>query len=199
MPLEMDRICAVVDAQGFIVDQCFLARECAIIANNFSHVQEFDISIPWNEISEINQKSIDAIERYVTGIPFYSLTKRGRESSPIPDYSKVANFLKTHYQMLASDEKPYFGVKNNLLKKILDEANIPSYDLTDETPSVLALDKMYDTNWTCALHTSKRRLPPLNNGRRRRGNYRFAHNYRCAYRKCINFWNYISTIAQPSS
>ena len=170
----MDKICAVVDAQGFYIRNQFLAREVAFVSDTLSHCQEFNPNIKWGELNLKESKTVRVTRARVHG---FSLNAYRNKLNIVPESSLMIHYIQQFHKLLASEEKPYFGVKNIKLKEVLENAGIPVCDLglpEFGMPSVTKIEKMYNSDWICAYHTE-------------------ADAQRCALRKCYNLWRYIKT------
>jgi len=177
----MDQICAVVDIQGFYVKGTFYARECAVVNDNVTTCQEFDPGIEWSDLSRKEISHVNYCKRFIHGLSFQPFVNL--QNSPIPKSGELVKYLLAQYKLLATNEKPLFGVKNDSLKNILLDAGILVCDLNDikyRFPSIQQLNKMHGRRWTCAFHLKQN-----------------FENYRCAYRKCIQMWQYIKFAREP--
>ena len=173
----MDKVCAVVDAQGFILRGEFYAREAAVASEGWTNCQEFNPGFKW---TDLNRKEIGTVKfcmRKIHGL--YLHPYPNNKYSPVPNSNQVGNYFKSYYNLIATKEKPLFAVKNERVKNILAHNEIPFLDLNEvqyQFPSINTLERMYSNLKTCAYHLK----PRFKN-----------HVFRCAYRKCIHMWSYI--------
>jgi hypothetical protein len=168
----MDKICAVVDAQGFYVKGQFYVRECAIVCDIIEICDEFDPEIVLSDLNDDEIKNVEYCTRYLHGLPLIPTILS------IPKSSTIDEYLKSLHKLLAKEDKFYFGVKNNQFKEILAKSGIPYLDLnTLEIPSIEELEKLNSLrkSWVCKKHF-------IRNNRQ----------YRCAYLKCLLLWKYIN-------
>ncbi len=181
----MDKIFAIVDAQGFIVKKKFYAREVAIINDNFSYCQEYDPNLHLDYISKDDVRRI----KFCT-YKLHGLTLRPMEKSSLtfmPKSDDIIGILRHYHKLLSHPNRPYFGVKNELLRRILEDGDIPYLDLNREEfnfPSINYLEKFYNNYWTCGYH---RKFPVNINPNKKEP----IISYRCAFRKCANIWRHI--------
>src|SRR5882757_3502546 len=151
----MDKICAIVDSQGFQFKDQFVAREVAVVSDRLSQCQELDTDIDWNNLSKEEQQIIIYSTQYKHGL-FYRPFN--------PDYycfvyksSEIGNVLKIWYEMIASNEKPLFGYKGHQIAKILQDNGIPCIDLSElNIPSYDIISQKYNDNYLCAYHKKPR-------------------------------------------
>jgi hypothetical protein len=168
----MDQICAIIDAQGFYLNNKFYIRECAIVSDKLSHCQEFYTNINFDELTSIDKNNVIHCKRNIHGL----LLNPYMDNLPLPSSDGFIHYIKYFYDVLSSKEKPLFAVKHEPLKRLLESSGIPVCDLNDKKykiPKIADLEEWYGNRWTCAYHI--------------KSNYVL----RCAYRKCIHLYNYI--------
>jgi len=152
----MDKICAIIDCQGFQFKDKFIAREVAVVSDYISQCQELDPCIEWEKLSKVDQQIIIYSTQFKHGL-FY------RPFNP-NDYcflyksSDIGSVLQIWYDMIATDEKPLFGYKGYQIGKILSDNNIPCIDLEKDLnfPSYANIQEKYGDNYLCAYHKRPR-------------------------------------------
>ena len=183
--LKMDKVCAVVDAQGYYIRGRFYAREAAFVSDTIGHCQEFNPNIRWSSLTKKEEGSIYKVRSKIHAL---SLNVFKNKQSIIPPAEHMINYLKTFHKMLATEEKPYVAVKNKWLKDELEKAEIPYIDLDDSKygfPSINEIEKLYNNTWLCSYHC---KVKP-----RRQD----ESTFKCASRKCYNLWHYIKAYKAP--
>src|SRR5882757_1424056 len=150
---NFQKICAIVDAQGFQFNDKFIPREVAVVSDYISQCQELNCKIKWNELTEQEQAIIIYSKNYVHGLHY--LPFNHKYFCYIYDYKDIGKLLTMWYEMIATEERPYFAYKNYQLGKILNEINIPAIDLDNKELNFLTveeLQKKYKDNYLCAFH-----------------------------------------------
>lgn len=172
----MENIIGIIDAQGFVINGKFYARECAVVGNNICVCQEFNPNINWNDLNGKDKSTVIFCKHKFHGLTLNSIDNTN--SSQIPKSNELENFIINCWHFAIGEyenkDKILFGVKNNELKKILDRLEIPNCNLNQKEldfPSLNDLDKNYDKKFTCGYHV-----------------YR---NVTCAYRKVLRMWSYL--------
>ena len=66
----MDKICAIVDTQGFQLKDRFIPREVAVVSDYISQCQELDPCIEWNTLTKDEQETIIYSTQFKHGL-FY--------------------------------------------------------------------------------------------------------------------------------
>jgi len=161
-------ICAFVDAQGFYINGKFVVRECAIVSEKLQLCQEFNPNFKWNDLSDADKSNVKYCTKY------HGLTLNPKDLYLIPNSNKIEDYLKSFYTLLATDEKPYFAVKNDQFKQLLIDFNIPHCDLNKRNiPAIKQLERDFRTTWICSHHMLSRN-----------------RYFKCAYRKCLIIWKY---------
>ena len=100
------------------------------------------------------------------------------KNSPIPKSNSIKDYLKNFHKILSNGEKCYFAIKNNQLKKILNECDIPTFDLENlnNIPSIKEMEQSNGKSLICSNHLISK-----------------IRRYRCAYRKCLLLWKYLKS------
>jgi hypothetical protein len=152
----MDKICAIVDTQGFQLKDRFIPREVAVVSDYISQCQELDPCIEWNTLTKDEQETIIYSTQFKHGL-FY------RPFNPdnycfIYKSKDIGDVLQIWYDMIATDERPLFGYKNPQLGKILSDINIPCIDLDKDLhfPRYEFIQNKYNDSYLCAFHKKPR-------------------------------------------
>jgi len=164
----MEKICAVIDCQGFQFENKFIPREVAIVSDYISQCQELDPGIDWKALPQSDQNVITHSTKYIHGLfyrPFnpdkHCYLKRSFE---------IGDILKPWYEMVATNEKYIVAHKNPQLGLILKELGIENIDLSElGFPSYGIIQDKYSDNYLCSYHKKPR-------------NYE-SNKLICAYRK----------------
>ena len=164
----MDKVCAVIDAQGFNHNGIFVPREIAIVANNFHMCFLVDAKLVYNEMSDKDKKTNEYIERQFIGLPLNSSS-----NCVIKNTIEYILEVKHQYRQLKSTEDDVIGVKNSQFQRILTEFGIPCTNIESfGCPTVEQLNKTY--KYTCCSN-----------------HYKLRNNYSCALKKCRLLWKWI--------
>jgi hypothetical protein len=184
----MEKVCAIVDAQGFNFEDRFVARELAICSDGgLTLCQELNPHMDFKSLSPSEKDTVIHSTKFIHGLfycPFNHV-----EHAFLPHSNDIGPLLKLYYNMIATTDKPLFAFKNKSLKAILNEQEIPSLDLDDPNckfPSLQDIENAFGDRYACGYH----KKPP-------RDGRNIA--YRCAYRKCANIWRYIKQQLQDLS
>ena len=171
---SLTMVCAAVDVQGFDVKKVFYPRILTVASCNGLCDFEFKPELP--SLSPKDQRTVNFLQNKYHGYSSFgpvSLHEIGVFKS-----NDLITVLKAAHNLLSSQEKPYFGVANNHLAKILRNNSIPFVDLTKgqtSAPSHKKLDIKYKTNWTCTKH-----LPSI-----------YSSSFVCSKRKVSNLWQWL--------
>jgi len=174
----MDKICAVVDCQGFTFPDRFIGRELAVVSEYISQCQEIDPQLKWQDLTA-EEKSIvlySTSERH--GLHHYPFNSRN--FCYLPYSSEMGSIIKLWHEMIATEEKPLFAYKNHQLGKILLDNNIPCLDLDQpeyKFPKYADLQNRFGDNYLCAYH------------KRRKGT---DARLICAYRKAAHIFREVN-------
>lgn len=168
---NLQKVCAVIDAQGYSLGGVFYPRMFAI--NNGKKLIPHEFRPVWSgeEISPFS-KTINYQFNYVHGY-----AKRCSDHA-IPSEHFVS-VIQVLYEQVKDYQHPYLAVANDHLKRIMERTSIPFIDLTKGTvcpPAHKKLDVKYQTDyWLCQAHTPNHRNDKLT----------------CALRKVDNLWRWI--------
>ena len=145
----MDKICAIIDAQGFIINGKFHIRELAFNEFDSPNVLNWEFDIPYN-FEELNTKdkiTNDYIMRNITGLPF-----QPQRDSKYMTFDKLRPFIGYLYQKTQTTQRKFFGIKSQQIAEVLFDLDIP-FILLGDIPSVKRLQKYYKTTAFCTNHT----------------------------------------------
>ena len=144
----MNSICAIIDAQGFVVDDEFHVRELAIAPIKPEVIQSWDVDMPfeYHELSVDDCITAMHISRFHTGLPFKPL------SLSIPS-EKLDVFLYILYEKCKKDDMLFFGIKNNQFGVYLDKIGIPYVKI--KSPCIHKLKSLYSLENQCKRHFFK--------------------------------------------
>ena len=145
----MDKLCAIIDAQGFIIDGKFYVRELSFNEYNSPNVLTWEFELPYcfDELSPKDKITNHYIESNITGLP-YQLPIGSKHMS----YDKLKPFIGYLYEKSKSPSRKFFGIKNQQITDLLVELNI-SFISLENIPSVKQLQKFYKTTVFCPNHT----------------------------------------------
>lgn len=179
--IEPKHICAFIDAQGFHLNNRFYLRELAIKNDTLDSCVEFDAELYLNRVRKDQRQQLIYQTNSVHGIPITSCRADFRSC-------EASTVIKSWYEIVATEEKVYFGLKNQQLATILNQVGIPFVDFERReirAPSLRQLDQAYSSEnpvTFCKFHT---RLPRHNN-----------IELRCAQRKANRFWEWLRNPVQ---
>lgn len=176
--VDWERICAVVDAQGFTLDNRFHFRELAIRNQDFRCCVEFNPEIFLHRLSRDKRRHLIYQINNIHGLPINPHDTGCFRSS------QALTVLQSWHAISASPEKPYFGVKNPQLAGVLEQGNIPYICLNKpelNVPSLKVLDGVVKgAKFFCALHTR----------------IHYNNDLRCALRKVNLIWEWKHKLPQ---
>jgi hypothetical protein len=138
----MNKVFAILDAQGFIKDGEFRPREFSIRNDWLNIHSEVDSNLGRQTAGDMKTNIWTSMNK--TGLPMYI---DGEKRISI---DQMKNLIYSIGGMLATHEKPYFGIKNDHLARLLDEMGLLYQKL--ELPPLSMMDKMYNNKTCCNLH-----------------------------------------------
>ena len=154
----MDKICAIIDCQGFQLKNGFFPREIAIASDIITQCQEINACIEWDELSDESKQTIFYTTKFLNGLHHYPFNNKN--FCFLPKINQIENIINTWYNMVSTDEKQYFGVKNIQMANILTMFNIPFIDLNLDVynvPNYKTLQEKYNDKYVCAIHKKPRK------------------------------------------
>ena len=173
-------ICAVFDIQGYFVGDVFYPRELAIVNNDHQLCFELESELTakdkgFHKTNRILYKN----EEKIHGIPIANVLNTN--SRQVIKFKDVPAFIITIYNKLTTADKPFVGVKNRMLFKILFLMKIPTFDLTTKNcPNYLTFEKANKCTVLCPLHL---KLMENNNNN---------SVVKCSLKKAFHLWNWLS-------
>jgi hypothetical protein len=140
----MESICAIVDVQGFVVENEFIPRELAYCELD-GPVKSHDIgtNINFRNMSVKDKITNRYIMNYTTG-----LTIRAPDDCIPKDKLKI--FLAMMYGKYSTIGKVHFGIKNPQLGELLDSIGVPWIEI--KSPCTHNLAKYYKKETNCKRH-----------------------------------------------
>lgn len=149
----MDKICAVIDVQGFQFKDRFVPREIAIISDNISQCQELNTQMNWKDLSEEDQAVVLHSTKFKHGLHYCPFNPV--QHCFLYPSNEIGNIIIQWYSMVAIEEKPYLAFKNQQMGNILKKLEIPCIDLDDPAygfPSYKDIQEKYGDCYLCSYH-----------------------------------------------
>jgi len=167
------QVFACLDVQGFYVNNDFYPREFAIVNECKSGAQNIDTRLNIKDMCYEDQLTC----RFLTN-NFHGLTLRPKDPTDCLNIYEAMQCILKYQQETATEKKPYYGIKNDMLKRILHEFGIPHLCLESiGCPSHKILEQSFNQKLECDWHKNK--------------NLNGCKQYICALRKCNNLWKWI--------
>ena len=162
-----ERICAAIDVQGFQLSkksgygrlERFRARELAFVNDTTEKCLKVDPEIDFDNLHHVDKHTVRYTIVNVTGLELCPLLEFELKTS------QLKTIIRTAYNLLATEEKNYFGICSSQLDDILTDMGIPHINMDGS-----ALAK---TPGFCANHLA------MNSNRK----------IRCALRKAQSIWS----------
>ena len=180
--MEIENFLAVFDMQGFFVDNTFYPREFAVVNNDIKICFEIDCSIS-NDVKLQSFRQFSYQQHNIHGISLERVIKKNRKVIKIEN---LKNIIKEIYDEISKENnKNIILIKNQQLAKLLDDYEIPYYNLeynmiaNEGCPTLEMFDKMFGRNNSyCLLHCLLRK----------------SKHVRCSLRKSANIWNWLQQV-----
>lgn len=176
---QFDKICAIIDAQGFILDNRFHFRELAIRNQEQKCCVEFSAEIFLHRLPREKRQQLIYQTNNIHGLPIHAIDHDCFKSS------QALTVLQSWHAIFATEAKPYFGVKNTQLVNVLEQGGIPYVCFNQPAlgvPSLKILDQQNEAQkFFCNLHTRVHR----------------TRNLRCALRKVNLLWEWMNNGEPP--
>lgn len=177
--MDLLKVNAIVEAEGFFIRKNFYIREIAIVNEKVRICQEFDLNVYWETLEEEDQRSAYTLTNLIHG-----LTLNPKSPQLAIKHDNLKTYTQQIYDLLYDENRPFWGCKNPHLGVVLEEFGIPLLDLRDpefNCPSFKTLD-INQMN-PCPLHL-KPRLTNYKNKRRK---------YLCELKKGHLLWEWLTT------
>src|SRR5882757_7975295 len=170
--IEMDKVCCVMDAQGFVKDKKFYPREVAILSHTLKQTVLCDTSLLKSQMNLKDRKTNNFLANNILGMSMgtYDLDIKANITD---DAEQMILIL---YEKVHTDARPVVAIKNEKLCEILDDWGIPYIDLSKYgCPNITRLKQQYRAR-ICHFH--ERDVPDRS-------------KLRCAEQKCELMWKWI--------
>ena len=168
----MDKICCVMDAQGFVKNKRFYPREISILSHTLKQTVLCDTSLIKSEMNLKDRKTNDFLANNILGMSMgtYDLDIKHRMTDD------AAQMILILYEKVHTEARPVVAIKNDQLKEILDDWGIPYIDISCYgCPNIKKLKQQCNAK-ICHFH--EREVPDRS-------------RLRCAEQKCEIMWNWI--------
>ena len=149
----MDKICAVVDIQGFQFKSEFVPRELAIVAQDFSLCVEVDAGREFNDLSQNEKQVAIYTTKNLNGLHLYPFNDKN--FAYVLPSNKICQYVEKLYQLIGSEQQPFIAVKSKQTMDILKSTNVALIDLNDpklEFPKFRDIQLEYGYNYLCGYH-----------------------------------------------
>jgi hypothetical protein len=164
----MDKVCCVIDAQGFTLNGSFYPREITIISKTSKQTFLCDVRKVFLTSNDKDKKTNEFIYNNILGI---NSSKDCGESGFIKLYQLYREFIYKNKNIVA--------IKNVQLKELLKKLNIPYIELEDY--GCPAIDRLNEYYCYKACHFHKKSL---------------MKKIRCSEQKCELLWQWIKDYNQ---
>lgn len=168
---DLSSVCAVVDAQGFIQDGKFVAREVSFSTHERHYNFEVKTGLEYKKMNKEDKNTNKALLKLL-GLDLDICPSRTRATLHA---NQIGKNLKDLYFVFCTKECPNLAVKNHFVKKILKQESIPYIDLDElqyECPALHKLEKLYPSTKDCSKHGISHHDLDFGQG-----------PFRCSYRK----------------
>lgn len=168
---------AVMDAQGYFIENIFYAREFSFVSNYFSVCYEVIPEIGPQVMYE-NFKPVIYQKNNLHGIPLEPVLNA--TSKLVIQQSQLKDLVLYLYTKIKMSDDTSVATKNYQLVTILEPINIPIFDLitnkveSEFCPTLDIFDK-FPCDYYCPIHAT----------------IRSPHKYRCASRKSHSIWKWL--------
>ena len=135
----MDRIHAIIDAQGFMIGGEFYIRELVIRPRHGMHYYCCDVNNPidYRVLNDYDKKTVDYCTHHVHGLPYEC-------SSHSLRHDEVKHFIQAVLKKDSAWITDCYGVKNKQLSQLLKKWKIPFIDL--DTLGCPRIDRLTSLN-----------------------------------------------------
>jgi hypothetical protein len=183
---DLQRVNAVLDAQGFYIDGKFCPVELTVVGDHFHYHYPLSTNTAMESLSPEEQKNAWYVTTFIHGLEMetFNVIYDCKYSS-----AELGTLITRLQEVIEYDKKTpaVFGVKHTLLAKVLTSLGIPFVDMEDldeiRVPTLKELDMAArEIPWVCQYHTSR----PLD--RNRTGT---RCEFRCSSRKASRLWKWL--------
>jgi len=169
---KINKICAIIDAQGFVKDGEFIPRELSLISHNFKQTLLCETNLKFVDMNIKDRITNLYIANNMLGLSLRS-TNQNLYFNGTRDPIQLIYLM---YENVRNDVKPYVGIKNPQLIELLKIWDIPYVNLSEyNCPKISSLKRHYG-NKVCHFHN------------------RFVPNrakLKCAEEKCELLWKWL--------
>ena len=170
--MDIDKICGILDAQGFIKDDEFYPREISLISPTLKYTQLCETHLKFSEMNVKDRKTNAFLSNNILGLSLRTKNKGIKINATHDPIQVIFNL----YHLVRTDEKPFIGIKNDHIKEILDMWDIPYVNLGHyNCPNLKVLKLFYGGN---VCHYHDRHVPD-------------RRKLRCAEQKCEMLWKWL--------
>lgn len=153
MHCQPEDIVAVIDMDGYYVENIFLCKELGLlnVGDTTSQSFFFDIGVSWDDLAQKDKKTCRYVQKRIHKLPFG--VPRGTEAFPISDLEAIVASFYSETRKNLSSTIAYKG--GHYEKDLLADLNIPSVNL--ECFGCPKAEKLFDQLiWleTCGNHIS---------------------------------------------
>ena len=167
-----DKICCVMDAQGFVKGKKFYPRELSILSDTHKQTILCDTHLDRVDLTEKDRKTNNFLSNNILGMAMSPQDLDIKEATE--DNAEL--MIVMLYDKVKTRRREVVAIKNYQLAEILDDWGIPYVDLSRyHCPNFYRLKRLYGGN-TCHFH--ERAVPDRS-------------KLRCAEQKCENMWKWI--------
>lgn len=168
---NINKICGVMDAQGFVKNDEFFPREICVLSNSVKQSQLCDTQLRFVDMNIKDRITNMYLANNLFGLSMR--TSNGISHNSSHDATQVVYLM---YNKIKTPTKPYLGVKNPQLIKILDFWGIPYVELEDYNCPNMSSLKRYFGGQACHFH--ERAVPD-------------RCKLHCAQHKCELLWKWL--------
>jgi len=120
-----DKVCAVIDFQGFMIGSTFIPRELAIVNEYFAVSFLIDHGV---EYTSLSNKTREKIKYQTANIHGLSFNIKDEPSISASDIDAILLFI---HERLSSRDRPVFACKSYQTTQLLENTAIPYIDLDE--------------------------------------------------------------------
>ena len=168
----INKVCAIIDAQGFVMDGKFFPRVISVISNSFKQTVLCDSGLRRSFLTVQDRITNNYISNNIIGLSMGNHDLGMKHKMSDDGYQVIYNI----YDMVKTNKKKYIAISNDQIEEILRYWQIPYIKLQDcGCPGIEKLRKLYPMN-ICHFHN--RAVPD-------------RKKLRCAEEKCEMVWQWL--------